>query len=248
MCGQLRTIRTNMDFAYTTEQLELRARAAALAADIMVHEEACEAANGLPPDVHARGRRARPPPRAERDQHARRVGRRRAERARPGDRPGAARPAHERAVGHGLAARQRAARLQRGAARALPAARHPRRAARLRSGHRARRRLRPDRDRHDREARRRRLRHRRREVVRHRRRRRRLPDRAGRRCPSARRRCSSSTRTRRASRSCAAALHAHVRLRAPRVRLRGRPGGRGAVLGGVGQGYELSATGSSRSG
>jgi acyl-CoA dehydrogenase len=42
-----------MDFAYTPEQLELRARAAALAADIMVHEEACEAANGLPPEVHA---------------------------------------------------------------------------------------------------------------------------------------------------------------------------------------------------
>jgi butyryl-CoA dehydrogenase len=42
-----------MDFAYTSEQLELRARAAALAADIMVHEEDCEAADGLPPDVHA---------------------------------------------------------------------------------------------------------------------------------------------------------------------------------------------------
>ena len=42
-----------MDFAYTTEQLELRARAAALAADIMVHEEACEEGGGLPPDVHA---------------------------------------------------------------------------------------------------------------------------------------------------------------------------------------------------
>jgi len=42
-----------MDFAYTPEQLELRDRAAALAADIMVHEEACEAANGLPPEVHA---------------------------------------------------------------------------------------------------------------------------------------------------------------------------------------------------
>jgi acyl-CoA dehydrogenase len=41
-----------MDFAYTPEQLELRGRAAALAADIMVHEEACEAANGLPPEVH----------------------------------------------------------------------------------------------------------------------------------------------------------------------------------------------------
>jgi acyl-CoA dehydrogenase len=42
-----------MNFAYTPEQLELRARAAALAADIMVHEEACEEANGLPPEVHA---------------------------------------------------------------------------------------------------------------------------------------------------------------------------------------------------
>jgi acyl-CoA dehydrogenase len=52
MCDQFCTIRTIMDFAYTPEQLELRERAAALAADIMVHEEACEAANGLPPDVH----------------------------------------------------------------------------------------------------------------------------------------------------------------------------------------------------
>jgi butyryl-CoA dehydrogenase len=42
-----------MEFAYTSDQLELRARAAALAADIMVHEEDCEAANGLPPEVHA---------------------------------------------------------------------------------------------------------------------------------------------------------------------------------------------------
>jgi len=42
-----------VDFAYSSEQLELRARAAALAADIMVHEEDCEMANGLPPEVHA---------------------------------------------------------------------------------------------------------------------------------------------------------------------------------------------------
>ncbi len=42
-----------MDFTYTPEQLELRERADALAAEIMVHEEACEAANGLPPEVHA---------------------------------------------------------------------------------------------------------------------------------------------------------------------------------------------------
>jgi len=42
-----------VDFAYTPEQIELRDRAAALAADIMVHEVACEEANGLPPEVHA---------------------------------------------------------------------------------------------------------------------------------------------------------------------------------------------------
>jgi butyryl-CoA dehydrogenase len=42
-----------MDFAYTTEQLELRGRAAALAAEIMVHEEDCERDNGLPPAAHA---------------------------------------------------------------------------------------------------------------------------------------------------------------------------------------------------
>jgi acyl-CoA dehydrogenase len=42
-----------VDFAYTTEQLELRARARALADEIMVHEQACEERNGLPPEVHA---------------------------------------------------------------------------------------------------------------------------------------------------------------------------------------------------
>ena len=42
-----------MDLGYSPEQLELRERAAALAAEIMVHEEACEQANGLPPEVHA---------------------------------------------------------------------------------------------------------------------------------------------------------------------------------------------------
>jgi acyl-CoA dehydrogenase len=42
-----------MDFSYTPEQRELRARAAALAAEIMDHEEACEEGAGLPPDVHA---------------------------------------------------------------------------------------------------------------------------------------------------------------------------------------------------
>ncbi len=42
-----------MDFTYTPEQRDLRARAATLAAEIMVPEEDCEAANGLPPAVHA---------------------------------------------------------------------------------------------------------------------------------------------------------------------------------------------------
>ena len=41
-----------MDFTYTPGQLELRARAGALAADIGVHEQACEANDGLPPEVH----------------------------------------------------------------------------------------------------------------------------------------------------------------------------------------------------
>jgi butyryl-CoA dehydrogenase len=37
-----------VEFAYTREQLDLKQRAAALAAEIMVHEERCEAENGLP--------------------------------------------------------------------------------------------------------------------------------------------------------------------------------------------------------
>ena len=41
-----------MDFTYTAEQLELRARARALADEIEVHEVACEEHNGLPPEVH----------------------------------------------------------------------------------------------------------------------------------------------------------------------------------------------------
>jgi len=42
-----------VEFAYSPEQLELRSRAAALAADIMVHEQACDEHNGLPPEIHA---------------------------------------------------------------------------------------------------------------------------------------------------------------------------------------------------
>jgi acyl-CoA dehydrogenase len=41
-----------VDFTYSPEQLELRARARALAEEIMVHEEACEEAGGLPAHVH----------------------------------------------------------------------------------------------------------------------------------------------------------------------------------------------------
>jgi butyryl-CoA dehydrogenase len=41
-----------VEFTYTAEQQELRDRASALADEIMVHEEACEEANGLPADVH----------------------------------------------------------------------------------------------------------------------------------------------------------------------------------------------------
>jgi acyl-CoA dehydrogenase len=41
-----------VDFTYTPEQLELRARARALADDIEVHELACEEQNGLAPEVH----------------------------------------------------------------------------------------------------------------------------------------------------------------------------------------------------
>jgi acyl-CoA dehydrogenase len=41
-----------VDFAYTPEQLALRARARALADEIEVHELACEEHNGLPPAVH----------------------------------------------------------------------------------------------------------------------------------------------------------------------------------------------------
>jgi acyl-CoA dehydrogenase len=41
-----------VDFTYTAEQLDLRARARALADDIRVHEIACEEQNGLPAEVH----------------------------------------------------------------------------------------------------------------------------------------------------------------------------------------------------
>ena len=40
-----------MDFAYTAAQLELKARAAELAAEIMVHEERCESDAGLPAEI-----------------------------------------------------------------------------------------------------------------------------------------------------------------------------------------------------
>jgi acyl-CoA dehydrogenase len=42
-----------MEFGYTSEQLELKERAAALAAAIMVHEERCEEEGGLPSEILA---------------------------------------------------------------------------------------------------------------------------------------------------------------------------------------------------
>ena len=100
---------------------------------------------------------------------------------------------------------------------------HPRRAARRGGDHGGARGLGPAGDRHDRDARGRRLPDRRREVVRHRGRRRGLPARArpcgaGRRADDVPRRQGSARRPDRAG----APLHAHVRLRAPGVRLRGR--------------------------
>jgi acyl-CoA dehydrogenase len=44
--------RAPVDFTYSPEQLELRERARALADDIKVHELACEEHNGLPAEVH----------------------------------------------------------------------------------------------------------------------------------------------------------------------------------------------------
>ena len=42
-----------MDLTLSAEQDDLRARARAVAAGIMVHEQGCEARNGLPPETHA---------------------------------------------------------------------------------------------------------------------------------------------------------------------------------------------------
>ena len=42
-----------VDFAYTPEQIELQERAAALTSEIMVHEQRCEEENGLPPEILA---------------------------------------------------------------------------------------------------------------------------------------------------------------------------------------------------
>jgi acyl-CoA dehydrogenase len=47
-----------MDFTYTPRERELKARAAALAEQIMPYEDDCEADNGLPPEVHAKLRQA----------------------------------------------------------------------------------------------------------------------------------------------------------------------------------------------
>ena len=116
-----------------------------------------------------------------------------------------------------------------GTARALPRARVPRRAALRLRDHRAERGLRRRAPRDGGAARRRRLEHQRREVVRDRRRHRRLPDRRGRgrgRRPDL---LPRRQRRRRRARDAPPALHAHVRVRAPGVRVRGllrarRPG------------------------
>jgi acyl-CoA dehydrogenase len=42
-----------MEFAYTPEQCDVRARAAALAQELMRHEHACEMEGGLSPAVQA---------------------------------------------------------------------------------------------------------------------------------------------------------------------------------------------------
>ena len=109
-----------MDFTYTSEQRELQARAAALAAEIMVHEEDCEAAEGLPPEIHAdvadRVRATGSTPSTCRPSGAA-PGLSVLEQVIVQEQLG---PAHQRAVGHGLAPGERAAGLRRGAARALP--------------------------------------------------------------------------------------------------------------------------------
>ena len=118
-----------MDFSLESGQLELRDRAEALTAELMTLEDRCEADRGLDERVTRLGRRAHPPPPSQRHQHARGVGWSGAEHLRPGDRPVGARRAHQRALGPRLAARQRAASLHGGAARALPDSRDRRASA-----------------------------------------------------------------------------------------------------------------------
>ena len=64
-----------MEFTYTPEQLELRDRASRLTDAIMPFEDPCEAGRGLPDESLAEIRRLTLEHRAQRDQHARRVGR-----------------------------------------------------------------------------------------------------------------------------------------------------------------------------
>ena len=232
-----------MDFTYTPEQLELRERAAALAAEIMVHEEACEAANGLP----AGGPRRRSPTAcAITASNAINM------------------PAEWGGQGLGVLdqviVQEQLGRLTNALwdmvwrpANALRACDEAQRERYLLPGIRGERRdcvavterdagsdpsaIATTAERVDGG-----FRDRRREVVRHRRRRGGLPDRARAWCcPSARRRCSWSTRTRRAWRSMRTPRYMHTFVyEHPEFGFTDVRVGEDAVLGGIGQGYELT--------
>ena len=98
-----------MDFAYTPAQQELKARAAAYAELLMDYEDEAEEAGGpLPKETVEKLTRAAMDAGVYGDQHARRVGRRGPDPARPGDRRGGVRQGDQLPVGHPVAAVERA--------------------------------------------------------------------------------------------------------------------------------------------
>ena len=119
-----------MDFNLTDRQHELRRRAASLATEIMVFEDECEMDNGLSPESHAAIKAAV----LDAGLHAINMpvewGGSGPDPARAGRRPGAARAADERAVGHRLAAGQRAEACTPEQRERWLLSRHPRRPAR----------------------------------------------------------------------------------------------------------------------
>ena len=128
-----------MDLALTPELVEIQQRSRRFCDEHLLPVELeCELEGGLPPEALERvaARRARGA--AARGQHAARVGRPGLQLARAGDLAGAARALDERALGRRLASRERARATATTAARALPAARDPGRAALRLRGHRAR--------------------------------------------------------------------------------------------------------------